>query len=806
MQVRFRTSLTVLSISASMALVSAFFVAFGGAKLARGELISRYPLWPAFVIALGITGVFLILSKGKALPPFVDRKIVGYLAFAPLAIGVAATLFYRVGPALAFFALALPCAMYAIAIDEHPPETATHGLLDFFGSGLLFLFGLLGFLLPAPEPFIVPVWGVAFLPVAVACGYVCLRSPKGRATVIARVVMGLSLLLVASLALLREEPLYALLYAPAGLLQLLYPWLKGVRLGLPEPGLTEENIVIDSFERIAELTAWSVYIFTLIHAYFNPPGVSRALFALFVVAFAVFTFEYEMISAKRGSYAFIQKKSIVNAVLLACISHLTGGFQSPYSWFFIMILTSGGFVPNPTMILTRLGVIFGYYAAELLYSWHFGFLNESLIVDHLMVQFFVIGLAGVYAYRLTLRRRQIDLDLMSKNESLAKALKGEQAAKRLVEIQAEAIRLAKIRNEAMLASLADAVVGFDAKGAITSLNPAAEAMLGCSQSEVLGKRLRDVVVLQKDEDRAFKLGSYLDTGLHGNAVPLPENVYMEKAGGGRTYLTGVVLPILDERKNVTGLVLTLSDVTYTREVDQMKTGFLSVAAHQLRTPLSTIRWYLELLNDPTEGKLKKNQKMFAENAYLSLRKMVGLVNRLLAVTRLESGRVPFKPEPADIKRMTTEIVEGLKPTLSARKLEIDVRLPDLPSVRLDPTLAREVFANLIENAVRYTPDGGRIEIRAKDEGDAIEWSVKDTGIGIPKAQQEKIFEKFFRAPNAIEHSSEGSGLGLYLAKFIVGIWGGHIRFESEEGKGATFRVTVPKAGMRAKEGHVSLNA
>jgi signal transduction histidine kinase len=137
---------------------------------------------------------------------------------------------------------------------------------------------------------------------------------------------------------------------------------------------------------------------------------------------------------------------------------------------------------------------------------------------------------------------------------------------------------------------------------------------------------------------------------------------------------------------------------------------------------------------------------------------------------------------------------------------VRVAIPELPTVPLDPTLAREVFTNLIENAVRYTPDDGRISIDAADASAAIVWSVTDTGIGIPKAQQEKIFEKFYRAGNAIEHSAEGSGLGLYLAKFIVNAWGGEISFVSEEGKGSTFRVTVPKAGMRAKEGHVSLNA
>jgi PAS domain S-box-containing protein len=548
-----------------------------------------------------------------------------------------------------------------------------------------------------------------------------------------------------------------------------------------------------------------VWIFTIVHSYFKPPGVSQALFALFIGAYVVFLVEYQMLPEREATYAFIQKKSIANAVLLGVISHLTGGFHSPYAWFFILILVSGAFVPDPRMILRRLYVILAYYLVELAYSARFDLLNKTVIVDHLMVQIFVVGLAGVYAYRLAMRRRQIDDDLMAKNQSLAKALEGEKAAKGQLVAQTKEIAVDRRRNESMLESLADAVVGLSANGTVSFMNLAAEGLFGLSAQESQGKRFRDLVTLRREGDPEFRAGDYVDSALNGNAIPLPDEVYLQRPDG-KTYFSGVVVPILDERKRSDGAIIVLQDISYVREVDQMKTGFLSVAAHQLRTPLSTIRWYLELLNDPTEGKLKKNQKMFAENAYLSLRKMVGLVNRLLAVTRLEAGRVPFRPEPTDIKALTEEILESLKAKLSERKLEIGTDLPDLPAVPLDPTLSREVFTNLIENAIRYTPDGGKISIRAIDEGDEVVWSVKDTGIGIPKAQQEKIFEKFYRAANAVEHTSEGSGLGLYLAKFIVDAWGGEIGFKSEEGKGSTFHVTVPKAGMKAKQGQVSLNA
>lgn len=808
MKIRFRTSPALLSVSAAMALVSAFVVSFGGTKLYHGDLLERYPLLPVFVLALGTTGIFLILSKGKALPPFIDGKLVGYLALAPLAILVAVTSYFRAGPALAFFVLALPCAWYAVRTQDPPSETTTHELNDFLGAGALLLFGILGYALPIEEPFIGRGLALALsLAIAPAAAYACWKDHAGRKAAAARVVLGAALVGIGALAFRGAHPVYAVIYGPVGLLLAAHPFLRSLRMDGPqEAGLTDENAVVHSFEKMAEMTAWAVWIFTLIHAYFNPPGLSIALFTLFVLSYAIFVVEYGMLSLKRETYAFIQKKSIANAVLLGVISHLTGGFQSPYSWFFILILVSGGFVPDPKMILRRLYVIFGYFSVEFLYSWRYDLLDETIVVDRLMVRLFVIGLVGIYAYRLALRRSQIDADLTAKNASLKVALENERVAKSLVEKQSAEIELAKKRNESVLASLADAVVSLDANGHVTSLNPAAEGLLGLATSEATGRHLSEFLHLRTEEGPDFNLGDYVNTGLKGNAIPLPEDVYVETGAGRRLYLTGIILPILGETGKVTGIVATMRDITYTHEVDQMKTGFLSVAAHQLRTPLSTIRWYLELLNDPTEGRLKKNQKMFAENAYLSLRKMVGLVNRLLAVTRLESGRVPFKPEPIDLRGMTQEILEALKPKLTERKLDIKEDLPDLPSVMLDPSLSREVFTNLIENAIRYTPDGGSIAISARDLGDRLEWSVTDDGIGIPKAQQEKIFEKFYRATNAIEFSSEGSGLGLYLAKFIVDAWGGAIDFVSEEGKGATFRVTVPKAGMKAKAGQVSLNA
>ncbi len=804
------TNLTILAISAGQALTGAFFVVYGNPRSLSGIPAPTDWRWTVFVMLLGIGGVLMFIAKGIIRPRWL-RLALGLVGVVPMLFGIVNAYVYGVSSGFLYLLLAAAAVVYSLSIDEPEPGEKQRFLLMFLASALLvlqpFAFLLLGegatAVVPLPLMFAMSALG-AFAAWAHARRTGSVYDLTGRFSLAAAFAV------LSAGAYMLKMPLLMVSFAPIAVILASHGLLRRYRLGLPDkPGsLTDEGAAVRQFEALAEMLAWSTFAFAFIHMLFVPSviAVRSVLFVLFAGAFAIFSIQYRLFRPERMNFRHMYRSSIVNAVLLSIICHFTGGISSPYNWFFIFILMSGSIAPHPRRILHRLGVILAYYLIETLYFIVNGFFTRDLIVNHLMIEVFVLGLTGMYAYHLSVRRRKIDADLMEVNERVRKALERETAAKTLIARQAVDIALAKQRDEAILASLADAVVVFDAGGLIDSLNPSAEGLLRLAVRDARGKRLRDLMPIRQEDEPDFRLGQYMDAAKNGNAVPLPENVYLEREDGRRLYLKGVILPILDDARRVTGIVMTMSDITHIREVDLMKTGFLSVAAHQLRTPLSTIRWYLELLNDPSEGKLKKNQKMFAENAYLSLRKMVGLVNRLLAVTRLESGRVPFRPEPTDIASMTRDVLESLRHKLEEGRYEVKTDLPDLPSVPLDRTLAREVLINLLENAIRYTPSGGRIAIDAKDEGDAIAWSVTDTGIGIPKAQQERIFGKFFRASNAVEHSSEGSGLGLYLAKFIVDAWGGTISFSSEEGKGTAFRVTIPKAGMRAKEGQVSLNA
>jgi len=225
----------------------------------------------------------------------------------------------------------------------------------------------------------------------------------------------------------------------------------------------------------------------------------------------------------------------------------------------------------------------------------------------------------------------------------------------------------------------------------------------------------------------------------------------------------------------------------------MKTEFVSIAAHQLRTPLSAIKWTLRMVLDGDFGPITEEQRDFMEKTYKSNERMITLINDLLNVSRIEEGRFLYKPILTDIESVVQFVIDSYKEEIEKRKIKFEFKKPEkkLPKVMLDVEKMRLAIQNLLENAIRYTQPEGRVTASLKYVKKEIEFSIKDTGIGIPKDQQERIFTKFFRGGNAIRLETKGSGLGLFIVKNIIEAHGGKIWFESKEGKGTTFYFTLP---------------
>jgi signal transduction histidine kinase len=260
------------------------------------------------------------------------------------------------------------------------------------------------------------------------------------------------------------------------------------------------------------------------------------------------------------------------------------------------------------------------------------------------------------------------------------------------------------------------------------------------------------------------------------------------------------------------------DVSRNRGIDQAKTDFVAIASHQLRTPLSIIKWYIDFLISEDAGDLTDDQKKYLREVYTSNERLIELVNGLLDVSRIDLGTFAIEPEPADMVALAREAVEKFRPQIEEKGISLETQFDNLPVMSLDPRLTKIVFENILSNAVKYTPEHGRIRLIVKKTANHVLIKISDTGCGIPRAQQPQIFTKLFRADNVKKFESIGTGLGLYVAKAVIEKSGGRIWFESpsldlllEESqtgktpldkmnKGTTFFITIPLTGMKKKKG------
>lgn len=235
-----------------------------------------------------------------------------------------------------------------------------------------------------------------------------------------------------------------------------------------------------------------------------------------------------------------------------------------------------------------------------------------------------------------------------------------------------------------------------------------------------------------------------------------------------------------------------------QEMDRLKSEFVSVAAHQLRTPLSGVKWGLDMLLGGELGATTNEQRMYLLKSYESNNRMIKLVNDLLQVDRIESSHQPFQFTPTNLLDLLDNVLYEVLPEAHQKGIRISFnsRPKVVPLIPIDQEKMRLVFQNLLENAITYTAARGTIEIGIAVEPMELKFSIRDTGIGIPKDQQPYIFSRFFRARNAIKVQTDGSGLGLFIAKRVIEKYAGKLWFSSEEGKGTTFYFTIPISGAK----------
>lgn len=394
-------------------------------------------------------------------------------------------------------------------------------------------------------------------------------------------------------------------------------------------------------------------------------------------------------------------------------------------------------------------------------------INELQFIIIFLCLVTIIVLASFIFYLLLTFHTRFELEIWSATKSLAQGRE----------------QFEKIYDNAPMPYI---MLGKNAE--IHNPNKAALRFFGVVLEEIEGKNFFSYLK-EGYKDQAQIFSEYYKTGV---AIDKKEVDLMAKSGEVKTVLLSVF-----EMKNLAsssrdiGLVMIL-DITEQKFLDKAKTEFLSLASHQLRTPLATTKWYTEMLSSSDLGELNPKQKEYVDKLNAVNKDMIDLTEVLLNVSRIEMGTLPIDKKSTNISELTESILSELSPQIEKKKIQINKKYNNfLQNINTDPRLLRIVIHNLISNAVKYTGDGGVISVTFEESKKGKKIIVSDSGIGIPEAEQGRIFGKLFRAGNARNlGNTQSTGLGLYLVKSVIESMGGNISFVSEQNKGSTFTLTV----------------
>jgi signal transduction histidine kinase len=338
------------------------------------------------------------------------------------------------------------------------------------------------------------------------------------------------------------------------------------------------------------------------------------------------------------------------------------------------------------------------------------------------------------------------------------------------------------QRQAILESIADGVVVSSEAEEVVMANAAAARILGVPQEKLIGRTIKRL---------------YAELWRSTNAPDREPGLFK----WGDKEVRGSLAPVKMPDDTLLGSVAVFRDVTRERQSERAKAKFIEAVSHELRTPLTSMKGYIELLAAGAVGEVSRQQQHFLEVVGKNTERLVGLVNSLITVSEMDRGAIRIEPVVVDMGDLIQEAVQAIEPRTDRHELSMSVSLPDdLAPVWGDPQHLRQIMDNLLDNAVRYTPAQGRITIWAaqadlQDRQDGrqkyVVVSVRDTGVGIPAEEQERIFEKFYRADNPLTVEAGGTGVGLAIVRSLVEAHGGRVWVESEPGAGSTFSFTVP---------------
>ena len=594
-------------------------------------------------------------------------------------------------------------------------------------------------------------------------------------------------------------------------------------------GATPRQREIYAYERAAELTLWGLAALSSVFINFVVDLDVRLYFgAMLSIAF-VTQWSYRLrpatVISERRYLATLIGIVLSSIVLIGA----TGGALGPFVYLAYLAIFAGTVIISPFWSVAVAGVYAAYVLAEL--AWHVVVSGHEGWSDGHAARYLFLAttlvFTGMYTAWTGRRRVRADEALLAANKRLAEALRNAVRERERYEHQAQELKglnenllemrsalmnvledveeskrqieAERRRESASFNALAEGVLAADKDGRVFLCNPTAARILGMPSERIVGQPLERVLRLFA-EDVAVMQTHAFEEAYGGRTATLGERLRLAREDGSHVAVSGNVAPYFDEENRTNGIVVAFRDVTIEREIDRQKSDFISIASHQLRTPLSALRWFLDLLLAGDAGPLKPTQREYLGDMAVSVTRMIKLVGDLLNISRIESGRTKPNPERIETRAFTESLVRELMPLIKQKEVAFThATAKDAVGFYADPSLARQAVSNILSNAIKYTPGGGTVALSVSVVDGETVFKVKDTGLGIPKSQQYRIFDKFFRGENVVAQETAGSGLGLYVVKTIVEISGGRVWFDSVEGKGTTFYVTFPN-GPKALPG------
>ena len=534
------------------------------------------------------------------------------------------------------------------------------------------------------------------------------------------------------------------------------------------------------YRRQIEIAIWLLLIVTTITTNFTTiPSLvqNKTILNNLLFVTAAFTFVYyRLFFPHLESATMTLVTTITFALIVAAVVHFSGSLTGVfYPLLFVPLMVSATMLGAEALL-----AVIGVETAFIIWETYF-FQLDLLAFGSYRNQYFTsiaaLGLVALFCYLSTAEffRRETE--------------------RRKIEDLADELSRRKKQNEAVLRSIGDGVVAVDRNLKIVLFNKAAEKLTGWKAEEALSKTCREIFQFknQKGEIVCNKSSTCLAQKCFRTERVFSEGPLITvRPDGGEAILLETTSPIKDHHGVITGAVAVLQDVSERSRLEQLKIDFVSLVSHQLRTPISAVKGYLASLLEGRTGGLTEEQKLYIERAYTSNERQLEIIESLLNISRIEKGKIELTLIEFSLVELAKETLVNFSKMAKEKGLELKIVEPSkkLPKVCADRERIREVLENLLSNAVKFTEEG-RVTVSFEKAKAEVVIAVTDTGVGIPTEAIEKLFTKFYRVGQAPTTESEGTGLGLYIAKSLVELHGGKIWVESQVGQGSAFYFSIP---------------